>query len=341
MPSGHGWKQGMSETAVTAVRIGILGVGREGRHAVETFVSQKGWAIAGAFDSDGRRCERLPKAIRRLPTPEALLESADVDAVVMSDEAATAEMTRAVLAAGKVAVLSTPVRWTLDEVESVRRCATGAGRSLVLLAPEAGGADFLMAEAALARPELGSVRHVGWSLWSPPLIAVPACGGLRVSRSQLDPLDEILTREVGRVAALTRLIPAAPIEVRCRIVPDRSGELDGILDGGEISLDVRYEGGTSARLEVNRRTCLSDASGWIVSGSGGGYRRGRYFHVTGDGEIFDVPQPISAGDGSLHRRLREAVGEGRTDCEWLVRTAALVRAARASAASGQAIGGTC
>jgi predicted dehydrogenase len=330
----------MSETAEIAVRIGILGVGQEGRHALETFVSQKGWAIAGAFDADARRCERLPQGIRRLPTPAVLLESADVDAVVISDEAATAEMACAILSAGKVAVLSTPIAWTLKDVETVRRCATGAGGSIVLMAPETGGGDFQMAEAALARPEMGAVRHIGWSLWSPPLIAAPASGGLRVARSHLDPLDEILRREAGRVAALARLFPASPIEVHCRIIPDRSGEPDGLLEGGEFSLDVRYEGGMSARLEVNRRTCLSDASGWIVSGSGGGYRKGRYFHVTGDGEIFDVPQPIS-GDGGLRQRLTAAIREGRSDCEWLVRTAALVRAARKSAASGQAIGGPC
>lgn len=327
----------MSETAGTAVRMGVFGVGRDGRHALETFVVEGGLAVAGAFDADRSRCDRLPTWIRRFPTADSLLASMDVDAVVISDEAATADGVCAVLSAGKVAVLSTPIGWTLADVERVRRCATETGRALVLLAPETSVADFQMAEAAVARQETGPLRHIDWSLWSPPMIPGPLGACAYADRERANPHDEILAREAGRVAALVRLTSARPTDVQCRIIPEGSHSAAPFLEGGEFFLEVRFESGTVARLDVNRRTCLSNASGWMVSGAGGGYRKGRFFQVTRDGEIFDVPQQRCSSEDDFLTRLHRAVRGVWTDRDWLVRAAAVVRAARASAESGQPV----
>ncbi|MCC7422105.1 MAG: Gfo/Idh/MocA family oxidoreductase [Planctomycetaceae bacterium] len=327
----------MSGSAGTAVRVGVWGIGREGRHALEAFVAQEGLTIAGACDADPSRRDGLPEWIRLFSTADALLESADVDAVAISDEAATADVACAVLAAGKVVILTTPVQWTLREMDALRRSATASRKAIVLLAQEALSADFQTAEAALERPEMGPVRHVHYALWSPPVIAGSAWSEFHACCDRQLMRDRMLAREAGRIAALARLIRERPVEVRCAIIAEQTREDEGFLNGGEFALDVRFESGAAARLEVNRRTCLTHATGWVVSGTGGGYRKGRFFQVTRDGEIFDVPQSRPSPEADLRSRLSDAIRGIRTDCDWLLRTATLVRAARTSAETGQAV----
>jgi len=80
------------------------------------------------------------------------------------------------------------------------------------------------------------------------------------------------------------LLDDEPCSVSFRPFP-RSGE--STYDGFLAVID--FVGGASAMIELQTRSLLSLRTGWLLEGTNGAYRSGRYYSKTKDGEIVDEP----------------------------------------------------
>ena len=136
---------------------------------------------------------------------------------------------------------------------------------------------------------------------------------------------------------LTRFIRKPAEAVFCRVIEPT---WETHLAGGELFLRVDYSEKTSAHIEINRQTCLTETSGWSLSGLRGAFRNGRLFQISDEGEVYDevVAEPATSAEAPLEelaRKLRAAPDELELD---LIRRASrILEAARASHASGQRV----
>lgn len=320
----------MRENVQPAARVGVVGVGRVGSHFVDRLFLRNDVSLAGVWSGDPTRTASLPRGVKRFESRDALIDAVDV--AVLCDGAAVPESAAEVVRAGKCVALEFPVDWAAREANAIGELAKSSRGKIVLLSTGVDSSDFLAAKAAIARPEFGTLRHVGWTLWSPP--PLPRTAGVSLAAD-----------EFSRVAAVLWLVGCRALDVYCRMeVPPRVPSVeDGHMHGSELFLQVRFEGGVTARLDVNRRTCLSERSGWVASGSGGAYRNGRFLQVAADGEIFDVPardeavrRGLSESD-DVDRLLRCLRKEASDDVDVLGPAVEIVEAARRSAENGQVV----
>ena len=126
----------MDSANMTVIRLGVIGTGVMGADHVETISKSVARAeVRAVADIDVGRAEavaaRVPGA-KALPSAEALIESAEIDAVIIASSNAThAPYTLASIAAGKPVLCEKPLAETAAECEQILRAEEAAGKRLV------------------------------------------------------------------------------------------------------------------------------------------------------------------------------------------------------------------
>jgi myo-inositol 2-dehydrogenase/D-chiro-inositol 1-dehydrogenase len=121
---------------MTTIRIGVIGTGVMGADHVETISKSIARAeVCAVADIDVGRAEavaaRIPGA-KALSSAEALIESAEIDAVIIASSNTThAPYTLASIAAGKPVLCEKPLAETAPECEQILRAEEAAGTRLV------------------------------------------------------------------------------------------------------------------------------------------------------------------------------------------------------------------
>jgi len=121
---------------MTTIRIGVIGTGIMGADHVETISKSVSRAeVRAVADLDVRRAEavaaRVPGA-KALPSAEALIESTEVDAVIIASSNPThAPYALASIGAGKPVLCEKPLAQTAAECEQILRGEEAAGKRLV------------------------------------------------------------------------------------------------------------------------------------------------------------------------------------------------------------------
>lgn len=317
--------------AGSKVRVAVIGLGAAGRLQTERFLFRPEFTAALTWDSDPARTALLPRSVPHAASQEELL-AADVDVVFIAlDGPQRTATVLAALSAGKHVALEPPVAETPSDVRAIVDAAATHGPIVHVLNPRALDADFRQALAAARDDGLGALRHVHFTAWGPPPISRDRDGKLWPhSPEDGAPGDLLQLDGAALIDLLVQVIDDTPRSVRCVLTPATHGPF---LNGGDLFLEVDFNSGARARIDLNRRTCLTEPAGWIVSGSNAAYRRGKLHRVTSDGEIFEVSvDPVSAAGDSLEdellARLRQPV---TTPATRLVRAAAILEAARRSA----------
>ncbi len=145
------------------VGVGLLGLGAIAAEHVAAIDAVPGLRLAAVCD---RRAERLAwahvgaPAARAHEDPAALLQDDGVDLVVVSTPPNTHHaMTRAVLAAGRHAVVEKPFCLTRGEADDLVARAAAQTRVLTVFQNRRWDADFLAVQRVVASGRLGEVFH--------------------------------------------------------------------------------------------------------------------------------------------------------------------------------------
>lgn len=114
-----------------ALRVGVIGVGRQGRSVLSELGALSGVTVAAMCDTDERR---LAAGLRRVAgatghaTVDAMLKSGSVDAVVVATPTHThKEVAQAVLASGKHLYCECPLAHTREDCAAISQAARTAG----------------------------------------------------------------------------------------------------------------------------------------------------------------------------------------------------------------------
>jgi predicted dehydrogenase len=123
-------------TSASTVRVGVVGYGYWGPNLVRNFADLDGCRVAAVCDRDGSRvaaAERRYPGVRGTTDPRALIESPDVDAVVVATPVATHyELASAALQAGKHVLVEKPLASSAEEAERLIEVAARNNRVLMV-----------------------------------------------------------------------------------------------------------------------------------------------------------------------------------------------------------------
>lgn len=119
------------------LRVGVIGTGNIGTsHARSLHGEVSGATVVGVCDVDADRADAVAQEIQAdvYPSPEALIGSAEVDAVVIaSPDDLHAEQALTALAAGKPMLLEKPLAPTVADARRVLDAEVASGRRLITL----------------------------------------------------------------------------------------------------------------------------------------------------------------------------------------------------------------
>jgi predicted dehydrogenase len=156
-----------STRAQERVRLGVIGVGQQGRELAETLARFDDVSITVICDVDARALavtqEELGRQLARPPVAvtahEQVLDRTDVDAVVIATpDHWHAPMAIAACQAGKDIYLEQPVAHSVLQGEAIRHTAEETGRIVQTGLPQRSGAHFQSAVELLRRGEIGRVH---------------------------------------------------------------------------------------------------------------------------------------------------------------------------------------
>jgi predicted dehydrogenase len=248
----------------TQLRIGIVGLGDIAVRAhLPAIAANARTSLAMVADVDeGRLASYAPAGVRTTTEPEALIADPGVDAVVLATPpAATAELARIALEAGKYVLAEKPLGVSVAGTAAVRDAPGARERLQIGLTyrhhPGVERLRELIAAGALGRPLL-----VQAAICDEP--ADPD-GDPRAYARRLRSLERvppIVSDGVHACDRLNYLLGAAPVDVTGWGLRTDPAYATANVNGGVLT----YEDGTVARLEVVWLTPVLPPSQFIVTG---------------------------------------------------------------------------
>jgi predicted dehydrogenase len=206
--------------AVQPLRLGVLGLGKMGRHHVRCAAAAKGVELAATCDVNPEKGEGLGPGVRFTTRLEELLDSCEA-VVLAAPTDRHAELGREILAAGRHLLVEKPLAADVAECRALQEAATAAGRVL-------------------------RVGHV--ERWNGAILALPPRAGRPrfVEGHRLagfDPrgteVDVVLDLMIHDLDLVLRLFDAEPVRVEAVGVPVLTDRVDIAnarleFDGGEL-----------------------------------------------------------------------------------------------------------
>lgn len=246
------------------LRIGLVGLGDIAVRAhLPAIAANPHVILAMVADVDPARvASHSPPGVRTTTDPEALIADPAVDAVVLATPpAATAELARLALGAGKYVLAEKPLGLSVAETTAVRRTPGAAERLQIGLTyrhhPSVERLRALIAAGALGRPLL-----VQAAICDEP--ADPE-GDPRAHARRLRSLERVppvVSDGVHACDRLNYLLDASPVDVTGWSLRTDPTFATANVNGGVLT----YEDGTVARLEVVWLTPVLPPSQFIVTG---------------------------------------------------------------------------
>jgi predicted dehydrogenase len=115
------------------MKFGLIGAGSIGAIRGAALARTPGASLVGIFDLDEQRARAAAPGAQVLPSAEALIESPDVDAIIISTPPPThEELAIAAFAAGKHVLVEKPMAPTIDACQRMATAAETAGKLLTV-----------------------------------------------------------------------------------------------------------------------------------------------------------------------------------------------------------------
>lgn len=212
------------------------------------------------------------------------------------------------ITAGHAVIVEPPLAPTLQEARTLLQLADNRGVALRVIALRRTETDYLAACAALASDRVGPPVAIRWQAAEYSVWADTAAKEYRRG-------ETFATTGPPLFDQLAGLMTAAPRTIQTRNYPVEDG----------FAVDITFENGCEARLEVRRMARAALRTGWMIEGTTGAYHHRKLFTTTSDGELVDenVPfetpplDPIQELDAMLTIAAMTAAEQQR--CLWSVR----------------------
>lgn len=254
--------------------VAVAGLGPRGWHHLERLSLRDDVRIAAAWDPSLDLCTRARQQGWSTPASlESLVHDDAIDGVIVA--AALAERADVVahcLSAGKHVLVEPPVARSASDAARLYDLAAAHSVCLSAASPRRWEDDLRAARLAVRSGRLGALRtlRLTSATWSPGM-AVATSDSFQESRSTL----ELLAPHV--LDQLAELTSSELVRVWTQPFPNEDGFLAvlALADGAVVPIDLR------------RRSFTGRQTGWQLEGEAGGYRGGRIYTPTADGELVD------------------------------------------------------
>jgi predicted dehydrogenase len=272
------------------LRIGIVGLGRLGRHHLQRLGLRADCRVVAVYDpSQVERSLPTADAVPRFPTWQAFLAVDGLEVVwVCTPLPERARFACAALAAGKHVIVEQPFCANLAEADAIGQAAEEARRMALGAATHRGDGEFRTPWALVQSGKLGLLKLARLTVQQ----FVPALGR--------EPRESVLL-EFGGTSfdQLLQLIPEPVTRVFAQINrPDPRAADD------EFRVLLQFENGAVAQVEISLNSFVPLNTGWILNGTHGGYAQGIHYRATAEGELIDAPlAPLPTDEDAFYAGL--------------------------------------
>ena len=342
------------------LRLGVIGAGFIGRVHLQKFGALEQVRLAGISDADSQAARAAAASFgvhRVFESPQALIDSSEVDAVVIGvPNHLHADLAVAALEAGKHVLLEKPMARTLPEAQRIARAQAGSGRVLMI----AHQLRFAWASRHVAThlAELGEVYNAKTGWWRRQ--GIPGWGSwfTRRDHSGGGPLIDIGVHMLD--LALSLLGDPEPVRVfgstYAKFGPEKRGigtwgtpQWDGVFDVEDLATAmIKFADGRTLTLEVSWAANTARDGGFLeLMGQRAGaaiYGDRVVFTSLGFGQPYNVEAtaPADAPDPRtlLSNHFVDCVLHGKQptcDARCGLRTMAILAAIYQSSHSGEAV----
>ncbi len=328
----------MSSHPGKPIAVGLIGLGRHGRHHRERLSLRDDFHVVAVATTDDAGRDDASGSRRHHDEVDwrSFVQRPDIELVVVDVEARDrSAVIRAALEAGRHVAAD---RWfgaAAHDAAELLALAASQGRMLTILQERRGDGDFRTARALIERGEVGEVDAVQLISWSPRM---PPTGVDRIQSDTSRGLPTAVAALLPAFDQVVRLIAARPRTLFLNAAPtdDPQSPADAPVFR-RVSALIQFDGGATATVDLHRDAGIAFESGWMVSGRRGGYRHRRVHRLMDDGELFDMPcETLPTDFTSLDDDLAAGVrGVARPDdARAAIHLAALIDGAIRSLESG-------
>lgn len=202
------------------IKLGVLGLGKMGRHHLRCAGLADGVTLAAAGDTDAARGEGVPDGVPFTTDLDELLERVDGVVVAIPTEA-HARIGRRILDAGKHLLLEKPFAVTVDECDDLEEAADRAGCVL-----RVGHVERMN----------GAYRRVREHITTPRFIEGHRLAGFDPRGTDVDVVLDLMIHDLDLVLDLHRCEPVRVDAVGVSVLTDRVDIANARLEfpGGEL-----------------------------------------------------------------------------------------------------------
>lgn len=179
------------------------------------------------------------------------------------------------LKAGHAVIVEPPLAPTIQEARALLALADSHQLALQVISLRRTESDYLAACAALATGRIGSPVAIRWQAAEYAVWADAAANDYRRGETFSITGPPLFDQLAG-------LVTAAPRTVQARNYPAEDG----------FAVELSFEDGCQARLEVRRMARAALRTGWMIEGTTGAYHHRKLFTTTADGELVDETVPF-------------------------------------------------
>ncbi|HVW01923.1 MAG TPA: Gfo/Idh/MocA family oxidoreductase [Planctomycetaceae bacterium] len=259
------------------MRWGVIGQGRTGRYHLERLSLREDSRCVAVCDVDGSLAALVEH--RRIPLQTSLdgfLSHADFDVVLIALPASVRRdaCVRACLAAGQHVIVQNPLAFEAAIADELLATAARPAGSLHVVAPRRGDSEFRTAKSMVTSGRLGTI--------------VSAEILVRQFAPRRDPPvnepSEVWQLLADRVDQLLEWMPAPNGRVLAHEGQSRWGH-----ETDRCSLQIEFEVGALARIEIDLASLTPLTTGWMLQGTDGGFAGGRFCRATEEEEFVSSP----------------------------------------------------
>ena len=271
--------QDHSPTLKTPIRVGVLGLGREGVFHLESLALHREFEVIAAAGHETKDVSGIAGC--RHVSPKELLDESLDQAVIATAADERVSLAHEFLSRGTSVLIEAGLESGNQEaLEECLQLARERNLFLAIWQPALGEPEFLTAKSAVDSGSLGAVR-------SARFLQHCLAPGSMFEPGASDPADRpsVFHEARRRLAQLLELVPSAvtAIQKTVRTAEPQSGLATA------VTLQIEFDSGASALIDIDLAAVVTLSTGWHLQTAGGGFARGELFQRESDGEVYSVP----------------------------------------------------